>query len=332
MIMNATTLAPAVELPSSFTEEGDASRKTVHTTDVDSHNVTSETASLATDARGDDEAEEQGSFDNALVVQRTEGVGKVASRSVVSNDTTTDTEAAATKELYLGLTGWKELEAGLPLILCTLSKSPVVFDENDPRTRRSESVARKPPRKKQSYSSSPKPATPVKKRKAVPAKKKTNPKAVKPIGKKQAKRINAPKKGSRRKNAKPDRKAAAMAKSYMKRQAHVEVTEEFPIVSLNKNDVLSGRGNNICQYPGNVRFRDIVNEFRERYINAMRQEKMGIAREVVARINKNGGRFVDKCENPPRNAWREMEDLKVMEKVSQALREKNRWVANKQGC
>jgi hypothetical protein len=87
------------------------------------------------------------------------------------------------------------------------------------------------------------------------------------------------------------------------------------------HDVLSGRGGNVNAHPGNQTFREWVKVRREDYSLAFsKEEKALICREVIALVEKRGGRFLVK-ESPSSQFWIELDDERVMAKTSQALRE-----------
>mmetsp|Transcript_43738 Transcript_43738/g.91966 ORF Transcript_43738/g.91966 Transcript_43738/m.91966 type:complete len:1476 (+) Transcript_43738:19-4446(+) len=98
-----------------------------------------------------------------------------------------------------------------------------------------------------------------------------------------------------------------------------------------ENDVLFGRGNNIKNYPGNRRFRALVEAKRDRFQRApKRKEKRAIARELIDKIYslKPPGRFMEsevKSSAISERVWVVASDSKVMKKVLHRLREKE-WI------
>lgn len=103
---------------------------------------------------------------------------------------------------------------------------------------------------------------------------------------------------------------------------------------LHKNDVLLGRGVPVFNYSGNVRFRQIILEFKPRYAAASKhQAKNDITREIIAMIENSNGRFVREVKTSaeaaslgiPRGtkAWALVDDDAKVLKVKQALREPN---------
>lgn len=98
------------------------------------------------------------------------------------------------------------------------------------------------------------------------------------------------------------------------------------------NDVLCGRGGGTNNHVGNIRFRQLVNGHKLRYLAATKSEKPMVAREVVA-IWRNlipPGRFLaqeKQSNNVGANGkkdvhWNDVGDKKAREKASQCLRER----------
>ena len=83
-----------------------------------------------------------------------------------------------------------------------------------------------------------------------------------------------------------------------------------------------GRGQNIVSYPGNVKYRETVLQHRDEYLASRRILKGGIAQRVIDCIWMRGGRFL---EYDGRSKWRESELSKILDKTTQALREKFAW-------
>lgn len=87
-----------------------------------------------------------------------------------------------------------------------------------------------------------------------------------------------------------------------------------------KHDVLCGRGGKINEHPGNVRFRAIVEEYKEQYnLASNKNNKANISRDVVGQIFDCGGRFLKKDAMTGR--WFEEDLDHALKKTSQALRE-----------
>ena len=107
----------------------------------------------------------------------------------------------------------------------------------------------------------------------------------------------------------------------------------FPavITSLNRNDVLLGRGTGPSEYVGNKLFRKHVHTRREEYVGCESMfDKGRIAQEVVDHVHSLGGRFVRQERKGRRvgdllvdGLWREEKDSVAIEKCKQALRDKS---------
>jgi len=101
------------------------------------------------------------------------------------------------------------------------------------------------------------------------------------------------------------------------------------ITSLNRNDVLLGRGSGPNHYYGNLQFRDLVEQRREAYAQAnLLAEKRGVAQSIVDDVRARGGRFLrqqgqrKKGENVLTDGeWIEVNNSVALEKSKQALRE-----------
>jgi hypothetical protein len=89
--------------------------------------------------------------------------------------------------------------------------------------------------------------------------------------------------------------------------------------NIGSNDVLCGRGGATNNHLGNKRFRAIVVEYQYEYLEAKKKEKAVIARQIVERIKKSGGRFLKR--DATSDVWVEVTPKKATEKTSQALRE-----------
>ena len=90
-------------------------------------------------------------------------------------------------------------------------------------------------------------------------------------------------------------------------------------------DVLSGRGGNVNQSPGNILFRAWVAERKHLYALATtKEEKSLIAKQVIQLVyNQNPpGRFLQRDpESPGTGWWYELDEDKILAKTAQALRE-----------
>mmetsp|Transcript_1214 Transcript_1214/g.1717 ORF Transcript_1214/g.1717 Transcript_1214/m.1717 type:complete len:186 (-) Transcript_1214:171-728(-) len=87
----------------------------------------------------------------------------------------------------------------------------------------------------------------------------------------------------------------------------------------NNYDVLCGRGGATNGFVGNKRYRQIVKDHQDEYLNARKKDKVLIARRIVSIIRQNGGRFLRRDEAS--QEWVDVGDKKATEKTSQSLRE-----------
>lgn len=106
----------------------------------------------------------------------------------------------------------------------------------------------------------------------------------------------------------------------------IVVTETGP------NDVILGRGAPIIFYEGNVRFRQLVDERKERYASSNRnQTKTEVANEIINIIAERDGKFLRKVEDlhemqtlgidSNTDAWVVPDNETIIQKIKQALRE-----------
>lgn len=101
-----------------------------------------------------------------------------------------------------------------------------------------------------------------------------------------------------------------------------------------ENDVLFGRGAPYVRWKGNVRFREVVSEWKSKYLGTRRQnEKHCIATEIIDEIRVNrGGRFLVKYDQPQDKndhgisdsavVWVPADENLIIEKVKQTLRDR----------
>uniref|UniRef100_A0A7S1CY08 DUF6824 domain-containing protein n=1 Tax=Cyclophora tenuis TaxID=216820 RepID=A0A7S1CY08_CYCTE len=92
------------------------------------------------------------------------------------------------------------------------------------------------------------------------------------------------------------------------------------------NDVMCGRGGGTNNHIGNIRFRQLVNEHKLRYLAASKVDKPKVAMDVV-QIWRNldpPGRFLTKTDasQGDDSLWHDVGDKKAREKASQCLRER----------
>ena len=100
---------------------------------------------------------------------------------------------------------------------------------------------------------------------------------------------------------------------------------------LREWDVLLGRAQHIRSYIGNVKFRQLIEQYRPEYNQHERKaEKSFIATQIYHMIRAHGGRFLDKRQpqnshDPLHNGeWCEISIEKALSKISQSLRKGTR--------
>jgi hypothetical protein len=103
---------------------------------------------------------------------------------------------------------------------------------------------------------------------------------------------------------------------------------------VRENDILMGRGAPTINYKGNVSFRELVSTRKAEYTSSGRHRvKDEIARQIIEEIARRNGRFLRRIETTAeaealglpnyKKAWIIAEDSIAMEKVKQALRDKD---------
>lgn len=100
----------------------------------------------------------------------------------------------------------------------------------------------------------------------------------------------------------------------------------YPIPpGVTPDDVLCGRGKSANNFIGNRRFRDTVMKYRDDYTTSTRPDKRLICHKIIQDVQSRGGRFLTRC--PSQDSWTDLEEPKIVLKVSQALRENasTRW-------
>ena len=89
------------------------------------------------------------------------------------------------------------------------------------------------------------------------------------------------------------------------------------------SDVLSGRGSAANNHIGNIRFREMVKKYQNRYRSASKADKPIVALEIVLRWKALSppGRFLSKSTGKGGDLWHEISEEKATRKVAQRLRE-----------
>jgi hypothetical protein len=84
----------------------------------------------------------------------------------------------------------------------------------------------------------------------------------------------------------------------------------------NNFDVLLGREKRILESPGNLRFRQLVDDYRDQYESVSKFEKTIVAESILKEIKDSGGRFLKQVEL----GWTQVGDVMARKKISHAFR------------
>ena len=87
---------------------------------------------------------------------------------------------------------------------------------------------------------------------------------------------------------------------------------------------MCGRGGHSICHPGNLRFRQLVSMYRQRYLSSNRNGKADVTTEVLQqwRSQTPPGRFLKKTDSGDSSPWSDIGDTEAKRKVAQSLREK----------
>ena len=109
------------------------------------------------------------------------------------------------------------------------------------------------------------------------------------------------------------------------REDHVPPCQEFPrsaspsLQNLSEWDVPIGRAQQVRDFIGNVRYRQIIEKYRDIYRKAsQRTDKSLISTTIYNTVKSHGGRFLDRRSED--TEWQEISEEKAVQKISQALR------------
>lgn len=78
-------------------------------------------------------------------------------------------------------------------------------------------------------------------------------------------------------------------------------------------DILCGKDKSCVSHPGSVNFREVIEEYREKYESSNKQKKMSITREIVSILRKSS-RFLK--YDSKAGVWKTITDLAARDKVS----------------
>jgi len=104
-----------------------------------------------------------------------------------------------------------------------------------------------------------------------------------------------------------------------------EETNQEVIIVPGPRDVLLGRGRLIQENMGNIRYRNLIESYRDQYDIARKKEKTRLTVEIVQKVNNDGGRFLKQFnEDGEGTTWVEVSTNVAREKVSHSFRDKRR--------
>jgi hypothetical protein len=106
----------------------------------------------------------------------------------------------------------------------------------------------------------------------------------------------------------------------MEKRKKSELEKNFTasIVNPTELDVILGRGRPFQEFPGNLRWAEIIDEKLGRYQDMKIGEKWLISDEVIRRIRYMGGRFLKRTKD--QEGWVIVSDILAREKTSQGFR------------
>lgn len=90
------------------------------------------------------------------------------------------------------------------------------------------------------------------------------------------------------------------------------------VKTMNKYDVVFGRGRGHQNHPGNLRMRNIVEKYKAQYHSLKRQEKREMVGAVYKEIIEDGAKFLKKVDDE--DAWVKVDVPVALQKVSHTLR------------
>jgi hypothetical protein len=106
----------------------------------------------------------------------------------------------------------------------------------------------------------------------------------------------------------------------MEKRKKSELEKKFTasIVNPTELDVILGRGRPFQEFPGNLRWAEIIDIMLSRYQAMKVGEKWLISDEVIRQIRDTGGRFLKRTKD--QEAWVIVSDTLAREKTSQGFR------------
>ena len=89
-------------------------------------------------------------------------------------------------------------------------------------------------------------------------------------------------------------------------------------------DILLGKGRNIENSPGNLRFRRLIAQFHDQYNRLCRFERTTFATTMLISVKNSGGRFYKKSSSSSssnrQEVWEEVDDDVARDKITHAFR------------
>jgi hypothetical protein len=107
------------------------------------------------------------------------------------------------------------------------------------------------------------------------------------------------------------------------------ISSSLPIETPSETDILLGRGRPVQEFPGNKLMLRIVSKFREKYTSARRDRRRFIAEQVLDTLYEKGARFLKREDDGEDSVWVTVGRDVAYEKVTHALRSKNRIMKEK---
>jgi hypothetical protein len=93
------------------------------------------------------------------------------------------------------------------------------------------------------------------------------------------------------------------------------------ITSPSDIDILCGKDKTFNKHPGNLLYRQLIEEHAERYSNeCSKQIKMKVTKVIVGQLEASGARFIRMIGDNNNDGWQEITNQQAREKISHALR------------
>ena len=93
-------------------------------------------------------------------------------------------------------------------------------------------------------------------------------------------------------------------------------------VEPSPDDILLGRGKNVQYHPGNINFRNWLEDFRDAYDDTPRHKKALIATGIIQKLSSDGIRFLKQGED--RKSWVVADSKEAEEKIKQLFRSRRK--------